>query len=620
MGGWDKFTEKKGKNMNQEDWKKIQKGNTAFLTDEFLRQSWFICYHITENANIGAVLLINSWKQVISFIQKAKKAPTQNFSDLLYTEILKNSLQEIKAEDKYKSIQAPKITVTYKIFENAIAALENSPLEKAIYLISTLTNLNERSVADIVNKSESEIKDICSDCYKNVLNAKKNMSGVEFSTLYTKFKSSDKKAFRSIELSDFLVKSVLHSTGGSKKTTEKVVSTSNFKTTTQKEKKFMQSSNMDKKKKKKLIKRIIAGVIALIVVVAAVIGIKKFLSIQTGEESTITTTYTAEAVTSGTIDQTISGSGNLTPVDNETLSCAYDCTVDTINVEAGDTVEEGDIIAVVTAQVPDTETSSDTMYPSGSTNTTYTEKSINIKAGCDGIITEIAVEEGAEVTAGSEIGLLMGTDAGFYLNISVGEDEISDVEKGQEVTFSVDTQDEEFTGEVTGISYNGQTNNSSVSYQIQVQMVYVEGIYPGMSCSADIVIESSDEGLIVPVSAIKTSGDTSYVYLAPSGAEDGTDYDSEEYTLDDFEKVEVETDTSDGTNILISSGDLSEGDYVISISMTSSEDGSLDDSSSQFGGMPNMGGGDFDFSSMGDFDPSNMPQGGGGFGGGQMGQ
>ena len=39
-----------------------------------------------------------------------------------------------------------------------------------------------------------------------------------------------------------------------------------------------------------------------------------------------------------------------------------------------------------------------------------------------------------------------------------------------------------------------------------------------MSVSAEIVIEDSGDGLIVPVSSALTSGDTEYVYLAPKGS------------------------------------------------------------------------------------------------------
>lgn len=131
-----------------------------------------------------------------------------------------------------------------------------------------------------------------------------------------------------------------------------------------------------------------------------------------------------------------------------------------------------------------------------------------------------------------------------------------------------------------------------------------------MSASAEIVIESSGEGLLIPVEAVQTSGDNSYVYLAPNGSESGTEYDEDEIILSDLDTVTIETGMSDGSYILIESEELSEGDLIIVTKVTSTLSGS--DSANEtggFGGMPgNLDFGNIDFEN---FDPNNMPQGGG---------
>ena len=138
-----------------------------------------------------------------------------------------------------------------------------------------------------------------------------------------------------------------------------------------------------------------------------------------------------------------------------------------------------------------------------------------------------------------------------------------------------------------------------------------------MSASAEIVIEDSGDGLLVPVDAVGTSGDDNYVYLAPSGAELGTSYEEGEIDLNDLTKVTVETGMSDGSYMMIESDELTEGDLIVITQITSTMTGS--DSEGEDGGFGGMGGfpggggmdfGDFDFEN---FDPSQMPQGGGGF-------
>jgi len=178
------------------------------------------------------------------------------------------------------------------------------------------------------------------------------------------------------------------------------------------------------------------------------------------------------------------------------------------------------------------------------------------------------------------------------------------------------------TGKVTDISYNGSASGSTTAYNLTVTFDYVEGTYPGMSVSAEVIIEDSGEGLLVPVSAVQTSGDTKYVYLAPSGAKLADVYEDGDIDVSKLTKVNVTTGMSDGSYVMIESGDLSEGDLVVVITRTSTLTGTEDSDANgrgemgDFGGFPDgMGGfpgGDFDF---GDFDPSQMPSGGFPFGG-----
>ena len=116
--------------------------------------------------------------------------------------------------------------------------------------------------------------------------------------------------------------------------------------------------------------------------------------------------------------------------------------------------------------------------------------------------------------------------------------------------------------------------------------------------------------MLIPVEAVQTSGDNSYVYLAPNGSESGTEYDEDEIILSDLDTVTIETGMSDGSYILIESEELSEGDLIIVTKVTSTLSGS--DSANEtggFGGMPgNLDFGNIDFEN---FDPNNMPQGGG---------
>ena len=145
-----------------------------------------------------------------------------------------------------------------------------------------------------------------------------------------------------------------------------------------------------------------------------------------------------------------------------------------------------------------------------------------------------------------------------------------------------------------------------------------------MSATAQIVIEDSGEGLLVPVDAVITSGDSNYVYLAPSGAEAGKVYEDGELDTSKLEEVSVKTGMSDGSYMLVESNALKEGSLIIIKKITSTQTGYEKESGrSGFPGgegrsnFPGRGSGmdfgDFDFEN---FDPGQRPPSGGGSGNG----
>ena len=339
----------------------------------------------------------------------------------------------------------------------------------------------------------------------------------------------------------------------------------------------------------KYTKPIVITAVILAAVIAAVIILPKLLH---KASATRITTYQVEGITYGNVSTTISGSGTLKPVTQETLTSTYAGEIASVNFTVGDEVAEGDVLAVITSDNGDEE----------------------ITAPCDGILIEFPVNSGTEVAAGGSVAMVMGKD-GFTMGIAVDELNISSVALEQEVSFTIDAVDGDYTGSVTAISYNGSTSGGKTAYQITATVDYVEGVYPGMSASAEIVIEDSGDGLLVPVDAVGTSGDDNYVYLAPSGAELGTSYEEGEIDLNDLTKVTVETGMSDGSYMMIESDELAEGDLIVITHITSTLTGSGNEG--EGGGFGGMGGfpggmdfGDFDFEN---FDPSQFPQGGGGF-------
>lgn len=348
-----------------------------------------------------------------------------------------------------------------------------------------------------------------------------------------------------------------------------------------------------KMKAKKIIKAIIIILVCAAIAYAAIKYLPQFLKKE--EVSTRVVTYNVEQVTSGSVTQTISGNGTLSPVSKKTLTSSKGGEVTKVNFSVGDEVKEDDVIAVIGGK--------------------------KVKAPYDGILIELPIAVDDEVAVGGSVAMIMGKD-GFTMGIAVDETEIASVKLDQEVSFSIDAVSGDFTGKVSKISYNGSSSGGSVAFQITATLDYTEGVYPGMSASAQIVIEDSGEGLLVPVEAVQTSGDDNYVYLAPSGSQNGSTYGEDEIDISGLEKITVKTGMSDGSYIIVESDNLSENSLIVitKISSTATSSDEKEDERGGFGGnFPGRGNfpggmdfGDFDFES---FDPSQRPQGSGSSGG-----
>lgn len=600
--------------MDITEYRKIKNGNSRqqeILYEMHQKTVWFICYHTTLSVETAVPLLQNAWKETISSIGKMTTPPQESFLQLLCEKILSLSGKTLSKDDSFCNVPAPKI---YRKYEPFLEQLDKLPIEqRVLYLVHHFGGLSVPQIANVRKKSADEMKEQLQEISTAVLHISQryHISGTEVITLSAQFRKSDRSALASLVVPDMVADALRHDA-------QKQFSTQTGKQKPTKRK----DTNMKTKRKNKA--KIIGWCIAGALILAAVILLLIFLPKikQASAAADITTTYTAEAITYGDVDSTISSGGTLTPLTTEmvTMPAGTEETTTTnaapsgmnqseqtvavassdvsevvsVAVVAGDTVAAGDVIAVVKNE---------------------DDEESNVTAGIDGVVLEVPASAGDSISAGSEIAMLMGQD-GFSLSLSVDELDISQVEIGQEVTITLDALTDTYTGTVSAVSYNGTSSGSTTTYQITATMDYVEGIYPAMNATAEIVTESSGEGLLVPVEAVRTSGDESYVYLAPDGAESGTEYEEEEIDTDDLTKVTVESGMSDGSYIMIESDTLSEGDLILITTMTSSATGSENsDVSEERGGF---GGGGFPSGEAGgDFDPSNMPQGGGGM---QMGK
>lgn len=179
------------------------------------------------------------------------------------------------------------------------------------------------------------------------------------------------------------------------------------------------------------------------------------------------------------------------------------------------------------------------------------------------------------------------------MSVSVDELDINSVEVGQTATVTMDAlEDVTLEGTVESVSNSASSSGSgSAKYTVEISVPKQDGMLIGMSASATIVVEESENVVTLPVDALQENGNETYVYTSVD--EDGN--------LSG--EVTVETGLSDGDTVEITSG-LEDGDtvYYEKTGNTSSS-GSSDMASGDTSGTMPSGGGEM---------PSgDMPSGGG---------
>ena len=168
-----------------------------------------------------------------------------------------------------------------------------------------------------------------------------------------------------------------------------------------------------------------------------------------------------------------------------------------------------------------------------------------ITAPCDGKIASIDAAVGDAVTDGTQL-LSIVEDAGMALTLSVDELDIVRVEPGQKAVMELDAlSDVTLTGTVEKIAPLGNTETSVTTYDVTIALDEVDPrVLGGMNVSGEIVVETAENALIIPIDAL-TKGDGSYTVTLENGT---------------VQPVETGMMTRDSVQIL--SG-LSEGEVVV---------------------------------------------------------
>jgi len=187
-----------------------------------------------------------------------------------------------------------------------------------------------------------------------------------------------------------------------------------------------------------------------------------------------------------------------------------------------------------------------------------------IKATFDGIVTDIVNVSGYTASANTILATVITKQR--IAEISLNEVDAANVKVGQKAILTFDAvSDLNITGNVVQVDTIGTVSQGVVSYGAKIALdTQDDRVKPGMSASANIILNAKADILLVPSSAIKNSGNSSYVEVL-RGATSSTPTANDGSVAANagiLTQVTVETGISDDTYTEIISG-LNVGDLVV---------------------------------------------------------
>ncbi len=231
----------------------------------------------------------------------------------------------------------------------------------------------------------------------------------------------------------------------------------------------------------------------------------------------------------------------------------------TLNIEVGDSVNKGMVLAVLDSATLDDQIENARNALRRSEISLESQKDtldgylINSPIG--GTVIEKNYKEGDTLEAGKPLCTIFDLS---YLTMTLNIDEldISKINVGQIVTITAEAVEGKiYEGTITKVNINGLTNGGTTTYPVTVRIDETTGLLPGMNVDAKIEIESRANVLAIPIEAV-LRGDKVLVKNASSdGALEDTD------APEGYHYVFVKTGISDTDFIEIMSG-LELGDEV----------------------------------------------------------
>ncbi|MCE5342755.1 MAG: HlyD family efflux transporter periplasmic adaptor subunit [Eubacteriales bacterium] len=290
------------------------------------------------------------------------------------------------------------------------------------------------------------------------------------------------------------------------------------------------NKKLKRKRRAKWVKKLIAWVVFLALLTGAF-----YLFVLPDLSASAMTTYDSYTAARGTISNSMSFSGSISVVNNETMTSEAAATVRKIYVTEGEAVVTGQKLM----RLSDGEL---------------------FKADFDGEVNEITVAEGDEISANTSL-IQIVDFTNLKVSMRVDEYSVTDLSVGEACTVTVTALDTTFDSTITHINRISSGGNSTAYYTVTAEFAGTENVLPGMQVTVTIPQDEADNVVILNRDALSFGmGNNAYVLTKNDAGE--------------MEQVTVELGVDNDNYVEIKSG-LNEGDtvYVVVESAASTASG-----------------------------------------------
>jgi len=245
--------------------------------------------------------------------------------------------------------------------------------------------------------------------------------------------------------------------------------------------------------------------------------------------------------TYGTIQTTITTTATVTPENRLAIKPPVNGRVDKILVKEGDYVKVGQTLALMSST--ERATVLDAARGQSREQLAYWEevyKPTPLLAPINGQVIVQTVQPGQTVTTSDAVTVLSDR---LIVQAQVDETDIGKVSLGQKAVISLDAYpDTKVEGKVDHIYYESTIINNVTIYEVNILPKRVPAIFrSGMSANVNIIEQSKENVLMIPVDAAKQDAEGSFVLISPTSGEKPV-------------KRRVELGISDDKNVEVISG------------------------------------------------------------------